>query len=269
MKSRFTACVVLFSTLSIVAVGARTLLAEPGRADADVGRDRARQMIQQRLRTLDRQKSRLMRALERLDTGDSLESIKAELGEGVDGLRQDDNRPGDIAPEERRQRVLEVLDAINPELFRRLRRLSRENPERANQTLDRISKEGRVRELLTLQRKNPQQFRQRVKQWALERQATKAAREFADAAARGDDGAAREARQAVRALISQQLDLRFEEERRSMNLAEERLSSLRDKLDEHESQRDKLIDDRVEALLRRTMNLPRGRRANPARQNHN
>jgi len=152
-----------------------------------------------------------------------------------------------------KERVLEVLKVMNPELYQRVQKLRKEHPQRAKQLLHRIQSERRMKELAALLEHNPEEFQARAEQLAIERQAMQAARRFVDASAKGDEDAARQARQEARSLVAQLVEKQFTQQHQSFQRAEERLNRVRAELEEHQANPDPVIDARLEALLRRAM----------------
>lgn len=252
------------STMSLIALGLiiAVLLgsgaaAQPQAPSERLDRDRTRLVLLRRIEGLEQEKSRLQDAIERLDAGAPVEDVRAVLADAPERNAGE----FEMTPE-LRERALRVFEATNPELFGRWKELQERDPERAEQLreriLRRIQSEGPLRDMLQLLERDPELFQLRAQQFALERRAYFAARHLVEATARGENEAAAEARHEIHSLLSEQLEIRFAEQRKAMREAEERISGMRQRLEEQSKRRDELVEQRVEEIIRRVMDRSSG-----------
>ncbi|RMH27064.1 MAG: hypothetical protein D6693_06020 [Planctomycetota bacterium] len=237
----------------VCSLGVARGLAQPAPADAP-DRARARQMIQRQIEALRSRQARLEDVMARLDAGAPLDEIRRTVTE----------RPDVALTDEDREALLTLLAELNPELHERWRRLSEQNPAMAerlrSRILERMSRDRGLRELLRLRDEDPERFRLRLEQVKLGQRATAAARRFVDATV-NNDGDADRIRAEVRDLVSRQVELRLQEQRRLYEQAEARLGEARHRLAQQEERREALVDEEVASLLRRAMQGGDDRRA--------
>ena len=226
--------------------GARDGAREGARPATD-DRTQARATIERMIDRLETQRARLAGALDRLDAGAPLEEVRGAL---ADGARRDDDAPD---PE----RLMRVFRELNPELHERWRAAAERNPEQAEQfrqrILERLRGDDNVRQMADLMERDPGVFRLRAEQYALDRRAMIAGRRFVDATVASDADAASRARAEVREIVAAQIDSRLREQRLMLERAERGLNASRERIGRAEADRDRVIDERVEELLRRAM----------------
>lgn len=218
-------------------------------------RDRMRFFLERRLNALEADRAEIIAAIDDLNAGAPIDDVRAALEASPPGR----DEPMDEAKrEELRQRAAQILEETNPELFQRWQDLQERDPERAEmlreRMVERLMNDGPMRELVDLLDRDPEQFKIRAAQFALERQAWGAARRYTESMKQDDEAAATAARDELRSILQEQFEKRIDEQRMSLEDAEARLEQMKARLDDQITRRDELVDARIEVMLERAAN---------------
>jgi hypothetical protein len=153
-------------------------------------------------------------------------------------------------------RVRAIIDEHVPQVADRLRVAEQDDPEAAGRFLARIA--PRFRDLLTLEREAPELVPVRVEELRTGMEIVNAARELRRLG--GADSDAYETKKTeIRGLLERQYDLRHRLEEHRLSKMEADLRSARAKLSEQAEDRDRVIDEHLERVLRRTLQGDRDR----------
>lgn len=141
--------------------------------------------------------------------------------------------------------AMRMLEEVNPALHERLTRLREERPEAFRAIIDRQM--PRLAALARDREEDPQGWPDRARLFALERQAGAEARRAASL-----DGAEQDAAKAeLRSMLEEMFELRLKVAQSDMRRLERRLQALQQEIDDKVSERDAMIDQRLEQMLRR------------------
>ena len=232
--------------------------------------DRAamRSRLERRLSEIDRLRTRVAEAIDKLDEGEPLESVRAEVsppggreGRGPEGRGQPGGRPPrphDAPPEPfvgppdaegDRRLVLAFLDKHDTAGAQRMRDVLRDRPEDGARWVGRSA--ARIR---AIESERDEALRGlRLKEYLIGRRAVEATRRLADAlASPGHDADAAAARKDLAGVLGEQFDLRMGVARRELEVLEERVGQLKTDLAEQQGKRLQFIETRTEDLIRAT-----------------
>jgi len=223
--------------------------------------ERHRERLRRRLEDVRRLEARLEDLLARLDAGEDPEQLREEIYEGRRGFRsgrlRDEGRPGawirgdrDRArrdgdgPEVDAEQVRAFVTDHLPELMERFDALREDRPDLAARLERGFS--GRVAELMRLERENPEMF-------AVALEETRARLEIMSTVIRHrrEGGVDEDALRAeLRPLVLMQHELKLQSRRLEVEEMERRLRDLQERIEEHEQNSERLVDERVDDLVR-------------------
>jgi len=154
------------------------------------------------------------------------------------------------------RRIRAIIDEHIPQVAQRLSIAEADDPEAASRFLARIA--PRFRDLLTLEDEAPELVPVRVAELRTGMEIVNAARELRRIDP-SETGAFDAKKDEIRALLTLQLDLRHQlEEHRLQKMAAD-LKEARERLAEQDEQRDAIIDEHLQRVLRRTLESERRR----------
>lgn len=256
---------------------------EEGRDAAGPQQERRvmRTFLQRRLSEARSYASRLEDALERLDSGEDLREIRADLRdaigdaviEWVDEHREareahgrvvvrrrdrDLEEPPRRLSDEQHRALREIITAVMPDLRHRMDRLAESDPEEADRRMREMF--PRFRPLIELREEDTEVFRMRLAEIATMREAVRLSREIARKQRRGADADELQSdHAALRALLEQHFEMRRRAQQHELDRLKERLRVIEKELEEHDRDRERLVEDRIESLLERAATDSSGR----------
>lgn len=159
---------------------------------------------------------------------------------------QKDGRPGPD-PQAEREQVLGFIKQHNPEMYERITKALKENPEAGERVFGRLVPQ--IRE--ALYERDPATRELRIAQITNGWEIFAAARQFGEATRKGADAADLAARTtAVKALLGKQFDIQLQLHEREIATLEQRLADLKKEVSDSQSNREKYINDRIEMMKR-------------------
>ena len=274
---RIEANPIILSALALVCA-APIALAQPDRAPAprERGEDRvlsddqrqeiAQRFIQRRLDQLEAERAKLLEAQQRLEAGDSIEDIRAELGL-PDPPRRDarparrgergPRGPFADAPPPDHDELLAIVRDIDPRGARRLEGLRERSPERFKRAL-----EDRREDLMQMREdraEHPELFALKQSKVRAEREMFQTVREHI----RSGGSADAQLRDKLRPLVQTQVRADIAIKAYQLTRMEQKLEEARAKVAEHEANPDAAIDERLDEVLRRVSKFRERRERNP------
>jgi flagellar biosynthesis/type III secretory pathway M-ring protein FliF/YscJ len=160
-------------------------------------------------------------------------------------------RRGDLGPppmtEEETREAIEVLRKIDPEKAANLEQHLSENPRRVARVLrDSFPKIGRF---LMMKKHDPKGFDLWVEDIRLNREAMDTAERFRRAQAQGGEVLAAAEEVALKQTVAEHFNVRQQIREHQLFKLEERINEMREQLIERASDRDELIEQRLDALI--------------------
>lgn len=154
------------------------------------------------------------------------------------------DRPDTDRPLPDTAEVLHALREVNPNLHERLLRAREQDPEAFEEMVRRAGQ--RFRHLVDEKAQSPDRWQRRVRTFRLERRAA----DLAQQAVSGEEAARADTTEELRSVIGQLFDLRTEVQSEEIDRLSERLETSRSRLDSVIADRDRLISERVAAMVR-------------------
>jgi len=144
--------------------------------------------------------------------------------------------------------ALAIIDQLQPDAAQRLRALRAEDPPR-------FSRELRFRfpylgYLARLKRSDPQMFELRIADMKLAGRSMRLARAWREADEAGEAEKAQTLRTELEEAVAEHFELRQKIRAAELEKLEQRLEAMREELEQRKQQRERIIDDHVEGLLR-------------------
>jgi hypothetical protein len=271
----------LVSTSAAVACVTAALLAgeagaQPRRADAPPppppsqveSADRMRERVEARLAEVRKEEALLQDALRALDQGEPPASVFRDVMRGARDERFErfgdgpDERPielGELTPE-RRSEIMAFINEMTPQLGERIERELEENPDRADAIFMRLA--PRVLPQIELRERDPELFDLRAASMRLDWQIRAGA--MAMRRAQGEEATA-EARERLKGLIAQRVDLTIKERALMIDRFERRVASMREDLAKERERSDAIVEEKLGEIERGEFRGPddRDRRGGP------
>lgn len=254
---------------------------------ANMDRDELAGRLKARLESLDTARDRIAGILTKLEAGENVSGLidpandRWFMGRGPRGGDGQGRRPGSPdrprfggrdrpdQPERFRNHnqldetelaeIRALIDEHIPQMAARLRAAEETDPDAAKQFLSRIA--PRFRDVLVLKKEAPQLVEIRLNEMRTGMEIVGAARELRRLRQSQPDSEAFKAKRSeIRGLLAKQLEYRQTLERHRLAKMAEDLHSATAKLDEQESNREKIIDEHLDRVLSRAFDGPRGDR---------
>ncbi len=174
-----------------------------------------------------------------------------EVRDRVEGRRGGRGMAPALSPE-REQHVLDLLGEVNPEVHERLTKLREERPEMARRALSEVG--ARIHRLDEIRDRDPEAFELRKREMRLGADIATTLREIANMEPESATAAELVAARAkLGDLVSEQFELRLEMKEREIVHIQARLEKVQAELSEQASTRTKLVNERVDELVRRAL----------------
>jgi len=178
---------------------------------------------------------------------DSDADTAADRGDRDRGHWRDRMRPQPLSDEDAEE-ALSIIAELKPEAAERLRALRAEDPRRfAGELRGRFPRLGY---LLRLKQADPAMYELRVSDMKLAGQSMRLAQAWRTADAAGEADKADDLREQLAAVAADHFAVRQEIRAAELRKLEERLEALRDELEQRQADRDTIIEDHIERLLR-------------------
>lgn len=224
--------------------------------------ERMRNRVEERLEEIRKEATILEEALRAIDEGEPpmrvlRDLVREERDQGVGRFGdRDDEREIDIADltPERRAEILNFVKEMTPTLGERIERDLRDNPERADMIYMRLA--PRVLPQIELRERDPELFDIRAESMRLDWQIRGAA--IGMRRAEGEE--AGPARERLKSLIGQRVDLTMKERALMIDRFEQRIATMREELAKERERRDAIVEEKVADIERGEMRGPEGER---------
>ena len=238
--------------------------------DIDPSPEQVRTFLERRLDATRENEAALAALLERLDAGEDPEAVARDAREimrdALAPLRElagdrPGGPPGDRRPlegEPTMEELFDLLAEVDAPMRERLRRLAKDNPERARAILRRAAPE--LRELAQLKRDDPEAFRLRLAMMQAGRDAWRAAAQHrrAERDGAGDDELTRR-REEIADAVRRRVEIEQMLKAREIERLAERVETLRTDLSANSERIDEIVAEQTERLVERAEHRRGGR----------
>ena len=215
--------------------------------------ERMRERVEARLAEVRKEEALLQDALRSLDNGeppagvlrDAMRGAREErVGRWGEGPPEREVDLEDLTPE-RRAEILAFVNETTPQLGERIARELEDNPDRADAIFMRLA--PRVLPQIELRERDPELFDLRAASMRLDWQI----RAAAIGMRRADEGEPKaEARDRLKALIAQRVDLTMKERALMIDRFERRVASMREELAQERERRDSIVEEKLGEIER-------------------
>jgi len=185
------------------------------------------------------------------------ESAEAEASQGQDGDRhgkdeKDDPPFGGVTADELSEkdieRVMEVLDAANPQMAQRLRDVRRQSEPEFREALAEVASSRRIRWLMMQKKFDPEGFRLRAAEYRIRHRIDRVTDRLAETGT--DSEEAEELKHDLRNLLGDAFEARQRVREHELARLERRIEDLRSELQEKNQRKEELIEQRYQELLK-------------------
>lgn len=153
---------------------------------------------------------------------------------------------GPMMSAEYRQRLLDVLKDLDPEIAERLEKKSEEDPRKLYDVMRRFG--PRVHRLVQLKESDTETYQLSIKDMKIGLECDKLSRQYRKAKKAGDDDRAAEIRALIADQVEEHFDIRQKSREAQLERLERRLAEARKQLEKRADQRPRLIKDRISDL---------------------